>query len=122
MRRTLALPAPALASLALTACVPNASEDATTITVTADADGCTLSAVEAPAGPVTFSVTNEGDAETELYVLGADGASVVTELEHIGPGLPRAVTVTLESGDYFTSCRTSDDEEHEAAPFTVTEA
>ena len=46
---------------------------------------------QAPAGTLTFEVTNTGSQVTEFYLLDADGLRIVAEVENIGPGLnPRA--------------------------------
>ncbi|WP_062203334.1 iron uptake system protein EfeO [Demequina salsinemoris] len=120
-----ALPSLALltSTVALAGCVPNAaSADGGTITVTATDDGCTLSAVEAAAGTVVFSVTNEGSSSTEFYLLSSDGSSIVSEVENVGPGLTRDLTVQVAEGDYFTSCRESDTAEATPEAFTITAA
>ena len=53
-----------------------------------------MSAAEAPAGTLTFDVTNTGDQVTEFYLLGEDGLRIVAEVENIGPSISRALTVT----------------------------
>ncbi|WP_084125759.1 iron uptake system protein EfeO [Demequina sp. NBRC 110054] len=119
------LPALALAAstVVLAGCVPNAaSAEGGTIAVTATDDGCTLSAVEAPAGTVVFSVTNEGSSATEFYLLASDASAIVSEVENVGPGLTRDLTVQVAEGDYFTSCRESDTAEATPEAFTITAA
>ncbi len=59
---------------------------------------CELAATSAPAGSVTFEVTNDGSEATEFYVYEADGTTIVGEVEGIGPGLTRDLAVTLERG------------------------
>jgi iron uptake system component EfeO len=108
-RRTAFLAALTIATLS--ACAPAATDDdaaagdAQTVTVDSTADECTLSTTTVTAGEVTFAVTNSGDDETEFYLYAADGEDVVSEVEDIGPGLTRELTVDLEAGDYVTACK-----------------
>ncbi|WP_084075010.1 iron uptake system protein EfeO [Demequina sp. NBRC 110052] len=124
MNARFALPSLVLtgAVIALAGCVPNTPAGADAVAVTATDEGCTLSAVEAPAGTLVFSVSNEGSSATEFYLLASDGSSIVSEVENIGPGLTRDLTVQVAAGDYFTSCRESDTADAVPAAFTVTEA
>lgn len=102
-----------LTALALSGCVQNtpetesggspASGDALTVSSTADA--CEVSATETGSGPVTFSITNDGEQITEFYLLGSDGLRIVAEKENIAPGASSDLTVTLQPGDYFTACK-----------------
>lgn len=121
----------ALAALVLpltAACVPNdapgASGTASTgpLTVRSTADACEVSATSVPAGPVTFSVTNDGDDVTEFYLLGEDGLRVVAEVENIGPGLSRDLVAQVRPGTYFTSCKPGMVGDGIRAEFTVTES
>lgn len=111
---------------ALAACASNAAPGGThtgaaaTITVTSSADACDLSTATAPAGSVTFSVSNTGPDETEFYLLSADGQHVVAEVEDIGPGLSRDLVVQAQPGTYVAACKpgmTGDGIRHD---FTVT--
>lgn len=96
-----------LAALALSGCVPNtgADADATSVDVESSATECIVSTTSAPSGSVVFTVTNTGEQETEFYLLGDDGKRVVGEVEHIGPGTSRDLTVTVTAGEYFTVCK-----------------
>ena len=49
---------------------------------------------EAPAGTLTFSVTNTGSKVTEFYLSPTDGLRIVGEVENIGPGLTRDLVVS----------------------------
>jgi iron uptake system component EfeO len=124
MNTRFALPSLALtgAVIALAGCVPNAPGDADAVSVTATDDGCTLSTAEAPAGTLVFSVENTGSSATEFYLLASDGSSIVSEVENIGPGLTRDLTVQVAAGGYFTSCRESDSAKATPVAFTVTES
>jgi iron uptake system component EfeO len=75
------------------------------ISVQSSDDACDLSATEAPAGGITFEVENTGSKVTEFYLYAADGKKVVAEVENIGPGLTRNLTLTAEAGTYVTACK-----------------
>lgn len=100
-----------------------------TITVTlADVDASTMlltpSPSSAPAGEVTFEVTNSGDQEHEFVVIlselsledlpfdeAADevleddpAVTVIDEIESIMPGETKTLTVTLDAGTYALIC------------------
>ncbi len=75
------------------------------IAVQAADDSCNLAITSAPAGTTTYSVKNTGNQVTEFYVYAGDGQQIVGEVENIGPGLTRDLTVSLEPGSYVTSCR-----------------
>lgn len=105
--------------LLLTGCVENAPAPTTptssgsdapvsavaALTVSSTADGCAVSAAETTSGPVTFSITNDGDKTTEFYLLGSDGLRIVAERENIAPGASADLSVTLQPGSYFTACK-----------------
>lgn len=74
------------------------------ISVAADDSSCTPTATSAAAGPATFSVRNKGSKVTELYVY-APGDRVVGEVEQIGPGITRDLTVELQAGTYQLACK-----------------
>ena len=113
MRKTFVAALVALPLLA--ACTQNAdtgsaggsgdAADPRALTVDSSADSCTLSATEAPAGTLTFDVTNSGDQVTEFYLLGDDGLRIVAEVENIGPSISRAMTVNAPAGTYVTACK-----------------
>jgi iron uptake system component EfeO len=128
MRTTLAVTA-LVALPFLAACTENADpgsgavggqSDPRTLTVDSSADACTLSADEAPAGTLTFDVTNSGDQVTEFYLLGEDGLRIVAEVENVGPSLTRALTVNAPAGSYVTACKPGMTGEGIRADFTVT--
>ncbi|NYE35043.1 iron uptake system component EfeO [Nocardioides cavernae] len=130
MRKTLVAVAVALPLLA--ACTQNAdtapsggsgdAADPRALTVDSSADACTLSATEAPAGTLTFDVTNSGDQVTEFYLLGEDGLRIVAEVENIGPSISRALTVNAPAGTYVTACKPGMTGEGIRGDFTVTES
>jgi iron uptake system component EfeO len=108
-RRPSALAAAAvLCVLPLTACTANApsgGDASVPVAVTSSAKDCAVDATEAPSGPLSFSVTNETDKVTEFYLLADDGLRIVGEVENIGPGITRTLTVQARAGDYFTVCK-----------------
>lgn len=90
------------------------------VEVDSSADACTLSATEAPAGKLTFRVTNSGPQVTEFYLLAGDGLRIVGEVENIGPGLTRDLVVTAPEGGYVTACKPGMTGEGIRDGFTVT--
>ena len=100
----------ALAPLALAAaCTENAdpgdSGDPRVLAVASTADGCELSSTEAPAGTLTFDVTNAGDDVTEFYLLDSDGLRILGEVENVAPNTSAKLTVNVGAGDYVTACK-----------------
>ncbi len=94
----------------------------TVITVTSTDDACDLSATSAPAGRLAFDVTNEGSKPTEFYLY-SDGEDIVGEVEDIGPGLTRTLTLDdVVEGDYVTACKPGMTGDGIRADFTVTAA
>jgi iron uptake system component EfeO len=91
------------------------------ITVTSADDSCEVSAGTAPAGNLTFDVTNNGTKVTEFYLYSADGKRIVGEVENIGPGLQGKLIVTANEGSYQTSCRPGMAGQGIRSDFTVTE-
>ncbi len=121
---TLVLGLPALA-----ACTENApsggGEEAgspRSVTVSSTDSACDLSATEAPAGTLSFDVTNTGSQVTEFYLLGEDGLRIVGEVENIGPNLNRQLVVNAPAGSYVTACKPGMKGEGIRADFTVTES
>ncbi len=95
-------------------------DDARDLRVDSSAERCELSATEAPAGTLTFVVTNSGDEVTEFYLLAEDGLRIVAEVENVGPGLTRPLTVAAPAGDYVTACKPGLTGEGIRSDFTVT--
>lgn len=128
----LALPAGAalLSFVLLSACTdnapgtstPGASADARAVAVKATDTACTLSATTAPAGKLHFSITNGGTKVNEFYLLGADGARVVGEMEDISPGVSRELSVVVAAGTYTTACKPGMSGDGIRASFVVTDA
>lgn len=129
MRKALLVTALLVAVPALAACTENTDGasadgggDSRSLTVNSSADACEVSATEAPAGTLTFAVTNTGDEVTEFYLLGEDGLRIVAEVENIGPNLDRSLTVNAPAGEYVTACKPGMTGDGIRAPFTVTES
>jgi len=127
MRKSLVVPALLLATPLLAACTENASDDdaastdsARAFTVNASDDACEVSGGEAPAGTLTFDVTNTGSQVTEFYLLGDDGLRIVAEVENIGPNVSRKLTVNAVEGSYFTACKPGMKGDGIRGDFTVT--
>jgi high-affinity iron transporter len=108
-RRTAATAVAAVALLLLVGCgasggpaAPAASAPAGAIVVTAKEYQFTPSALTAPAGRVTFHITNAGNETHEFEIF--KGEAVVDEVENIVPGISRDLTVELAAGDYTFVC------------------
>lgn len=106
-RGALATTAFVASALMLAGCVPNAGAGGTAsvIDVSSTGDDCTVSTATAPSGPITFTVTNDGEQVTEFYLLGSNRLTIVGEVENIAPGATRELTVIADPGDYFTECK-----------------
>jgi len=92
------------------------------ITVRAADTACQVSTGEAPAGTITFNITNGGNKVTEFYLYG-QGDRILGEVENIGPGLSRQLIVEVpDGGTYTTACKPGMVGDGIRAPFTVTGA
>jgi iron uptake system component EfeO len=121
------LPVAALATVPfLAACTSNTTDSGGAggaggpISVTSSDSSCDVSATSAPAGNLTFDVSNSGSKVTEFYLYSADGRRIVGEVENIGPGLQGKLIVTADEGSYQTSCRPGMAGQGIRADFTVT--
>jgi iron uptake system component EfeO len=122
------LPVAALATVPfLAACTSNTTDSNGSagaggpITVTSSDSSCEVSAASAPAGNLTFNVSNAGSKVTEFYLYSSDGKRIIGEVENIGPGLQGKLIVTADEGGYQTSCRPGMAGKGIRADFTVTE-
>jgi iron uptake system component EfeO len=127
-RRSLAVAAVAAATalVALAGCTstapppPGAQGAGGPIQVRAGDTSCDVSATEAPAGNVTFSVQNTGTKVTEFYLLGT-GDRILGEVENVGPGLTRQLIVEVpQGGQYTTACKPGMVGDGIRGPFTIT--
>ena len=83
------------------------SSDASTkdaISVTSSDSECILARTELAAGNTTFTVKNDGNDVTEVYVYG-NRDEIKGEVENIGPGTSRDLTVDLTAGTYEVACK-----------------
>lgn len=114
-----------VAALLLTGCTDNtktASADGA-ITVTESDTECSVATATAPAGQLTFKITNNGQKSNEFEVLAADGLRILGELENIGSGTTRELTVRVdEPGEYLVACVPGQVGAGMRQAFTVTEA
>jgi iron uptake system component EfeO len=101
---------------------PGASADPRALTVQATDTECRLSALTAPAGNLTFSVTNGGTKVTEFYLLAGDGLRIIGEIENIGPGLSRDLVLRVGPGDYVSACKPGMVGEGIRAPFAISDS
>ena len=136
IRRAILLAA-SVTALVLSACASPAADgdgEGTTIAVTLQEWAVIPASDSAPAGEVTFQVTNNGpDDIHEFVVLRTDldaadlpvdengmvtedegGIEVVDEIEDIPVGESQDVTVTLEAGNYILLCNIYSADEDEA--------
>jgi iron uptake system component EfeO len=95
-------------SVLLGACGSDASSDGSGVALKATNDTCEVEQTSFDAGKITFNVKNDGSKVTEVYVYGANGdefTKVISEVENIGPGTSRELTVTLDPGSYQLACK-----------------
>jgi len=104
---TLTMPA-----LFLVACSSSPEGDraasGTTIAVTATDTDCLIDQATVASGSIEFAVTNSGNEVTEIYVYGQSGdafTTVISEVENIGPGVTRDMSVDLAAGTYEVACK-----------------
>ena len=109
----MSLGALALASFACT------SSSADAIRVISTDTECIPERTTFDAGELTFEVKNDGDEPTELYVFG-EGDKVISEVENVGPGTSRTLTVDLAAGRYELGCKPGQTGDGIRAPITVT--
>lgn len=84
-----------------------AANPGTQLAVALTGNGCEPANLTAPAGNVTFAVTNKGSKTLELYVL--SGTKVIAEAENIAPNFVKSVTAKdLKAGDYTLGCGSKD--------------
>jgi uncharacterized cupredoxin-like copper-binding protein len=120
----------------------------TSIDVTLQEWAVVVSQETAPAGEVTFAITNDGPEDVHEFVIfktdldvnelptdedgvvdeEAEGIEVVDEVEDLAVGDTADLTVTLEAGNYALVCNIYTEDEDEAhyamgmrTPFSVTE-
>jgi iron uptake system component EfeO len=102
--------------LAATACSSDSKADATTVVGTDTK--CTSEKTEFDAGKQTFEIKNEGSKVTELYVY-EEGDQIAGEVENVGPGTSRRLTVDLKAGSYELACKPGQTGRGIRVPITV---
>jgi len=132
----------------LGACTADDGGSATTIDVTLQEWAVVVSDDSAPAGEVTFTITNDGPEDVHEFVVfmtdldvdalptddtgavdeEAEGIEVIGEVEDVAVGDSAELTVTLEPGSYALVCNIYSEDEDEAhyqmgmrTAFTATE-
>jgi uncharacterized cupredoxin-like copper-binding protein len=80
------------------ACTSSKSSAKGATTVVATDDACKPAKTSFPAGKLTFEVQNKGSQVTEMYVYAAHD-KVIGEVENVGPGTSRQLTVDIKAGD-----------------------
>ncbi len=121
----LLLTAPVLAACGTGSTAPGASsgdDGSRTVSVRASDDACEVSRTEAPAGVLTFDVTNTGSQVTEFYLLEEDALGIVAEIDNIGPGATQRLTVNAAAGTYATACKPGMVGDGIRSAFTVSES
>jgi uncharacterized cupredoxin-like copper-binding protein len=128
-RRRAAIFAAAVAALALVSAGCSGDEE-TTVDVTVQEFAILPGAASAPAGTVTFDVTNNGPEDTHEFVVfktdlapdalptaedgsvdeTGEGVELIDELEDIAVGDTPSLTVTLDSGSYVLICNIVEEE------------
>lgn len=120
-RRTFGVAAVAVPVLLLAGCGSSSPGGSASggISVKANDTTCTPSTATGAAGTSTFTVKNAGSKVTELYVY-APGDRIVGEVEQVGPGISRDLTVELQPGSYQLACKPGGSGDGIRAAFTVT--
>jgi uncharacterized cupredoxin-like copper-binding protein len=137
--RLILLPGLAAMALAAAACNASASPSAgggegTTVNVTLQEWAVVPEVASAPAGEITFHVTNDGPEDVHEFVViqtdlahgdlpvdetgsvdeEGEGMTVIDEIEDIPVGESQDLTVTLEAGDYVLICNIYSEDEQES--------
>jgi hypothetical protein len=111
------------AALLLAGCAGSDAETSgTVVDVTAGDDTCEVAERTLEAGAVTFRVENTGSEVTEVYVYGRNGKEfdrIVDEVEDIGPGTSRDMSLELEAGSYEIACKPGQTGDGIRTPITV---
>ncbi|GEP36833.1 lipoprotein [Nocardioides psychrotolerans] len=116
---------PALVACGVESTAPTGSGeagDARALSVDSSEEACELSATEAPAGTISFDVTNTGSQVTEFYLLAEDGLRIVAEVENVGPSITRPLVANVPAGSYVTACKPGMTGDGIRSAFVVTES
>jgi iron uptake system component EfeO len=89
------------------------------VRVTATDSACTPEKTELAPGTVTFEIKNDATKVNELYVYG-DGDKIVGEVENVGPGTTKKLSVKLETGKHYElACKPGQSGRGIRVPLTV---
>ncbi|MFC0439983.1 iron uptake transporter permease EfeU [Kutzneria buriramensis] len=102
MYATAAVVLPLLAVGIFALVTPSGGGASTEVTVTAD--GCAKDWAGGPAGSSTITVVNKSGHGGEIYLTRATDGGVIGEIEGLGPGTRRSITVDLPAGQYSWRC------------------
>jgi len=86
------------------ACGSSDSASGGTTKVVSTDTACKPAKRDFAAGKITFVVDNQGNKTTEMYVYGHKD-KLISEIEDIGPGTSRQLTVDLKAGEYELACK-----------------
>ena len=118
------LPTLAVAGLVLAGCSesdgPASEADVDVVRVTVGAGTCRSAVAEAPAGSITFEITNDGEGAT-TFSFRSESGEVLGDAGEIGPGDTGEVEVDAAAGTYQTVCRAAPDAEPVTEEFVVTD-
>lgn len=92
------------------------------ITVLSNAATCSLSQNTAPAGKMTFVVTNAGEFQAQFYLRSIDKKTPIASVEHVEPGTSREIVFQAQPGNYLASCTATPTTASEEIHFSVTTA
>ena len=107
----------ALASFSLAAC-GKAKVDAT-VAVEGTETACTPAATSIAPGRIAFAFSNKAGIENELYETTPED-KILGEVEGVGVGSTRNLTVTLKAGTYKFVCKPGKKGDGISTPFTIT--
>jgi high-affinity iron transporter len=93
---------PVIAVGAFALFAPSGSAPGQQVTVTAAA--CAADWKAGPAGAQTFTVVNKSGHGGEIYLVEAATGGVIGEIEGLGPGTRRSLTVNVNPGSYAWRC------------------
>ncbi|KAA2261733.1 iron permease [Solihabitans fulvus] len=111
---TAAIGVPLLAA-GLFAVLTRSPATGTAAQVTITASACAPEFTAPPAGAQTFTIVNKSGRSGEIYLIHPADGGVVGEIEGIGPGTQRSMSVSLPAGEYAWRCAMIGDQERMSA-------
>jgi iron uptake system component EfeO len=108
-----------LAAAGLAACGSDAGTADANVAVDGTKDACTPATTTAAAGRIAFELKNSSGQTSELYVKDAND-KIKGEVENVGDGVTRTLTVKLAAGEYKLVCKPGEKGDGFTSPFTVT--